>query len=86
MKARENTWKEFLSTEKNYLDILTIIVQDVIKPTLKKELLTESQRKVLFINIGEIYNFHVNFYNKMEKIIKKYQPYQIICDKILLQI
>jgi len=29
MKAREYTWKEFLTTEKTYLDILKIIMQDV---------------------------------------------------------
>lgn len=76
MEKRNNTIQEILITERNYVNVLTQIVQYFVEPLEKNSDLDESfiskaDIRVLFSEIKVIWTLNMNFLKDLENVVKK---------------
>jgi len=72
-----------LESERKYARTLSEIIAVFATPIVNQSLLSPEEVKKLFLNITEIYNFHVSLLAKLEDRMKEWTPRQLLGDVLL---
>lgn len=67
-KTRDFIMKEILNTEQNFVDNLSILNEDFIKPL--SEILRKEDKECVFMNIDKIIDFHMLLKDNLEEACK----------------
>jgi len=70
--TRNTAATEIYTTEKTYVEQLTIIVEHFIIPTKEKKLISDSGLSLMFTELMSIQQLHVDFLSQMEQRIKNW--------------